>query len=113
MGIQFLPVDPALPALIEATRPDGGRLVTPFIPECQNDATLEQTRSELLHYKPGRRGVLKFTVRLSRVDIKPHQRVVFGKLFADDRGAESTVTCKLCGKCRAVRLPPHTRAVGL
>jgi hypothetical protein len=86
MGIQFLPVDPALPALIEATRPDGGRLVTPFIPECQNGATLEQTRSELLHYKPGRRGVLKFTVRLSRVDIKPHQRVVFGKLFADDRG---------------------------
>ena len=60
---------------------------TPFIPECQNGATLEQTHSELLHYKPGRRGVLKFTVRLSGATSKPHQRVVFGKLFADDRGA--------------------------
>jgi hypothetical protein len=88
MGVQFLPVDLALPALIEATRPDGGRLVTPFMPECQNGATLEQTHAELLHYKPGLRCVVKFTVRLSGVAGNPHQRVVFGKFFADDRGAE-------------------------
>ena len=87
MGIQFLPVDLTLPALIEATRPDGARLGTPFLPECQNGATPPQTRSELLHYKPGNRCVLKFTVRLSGTASKPHQRVVYGKIFADDRGA--------------------------
>lgn len=87
MGVQFLPVDLALPALIEATRPDGGRLGLPFIPECQNGATPQQTGSELLHYKPGRRGVLKFTVRLCGAGSHPQQRVVFGKLFADHRGA--------------------------
>lgn len=88
MGLQFLPVDVALPALIEATRPEGSRLVTPFIPECQNGATLEQARSELLHYKPGNRGVLKFTLQLSHTAGNQLQRVVFGKFFADDRGAD-------------------------
>jgi Phosphotransferase enzyme family len=87
MGVQFLPVDLALPALIETTRPDGGQLVAPFMAECQNGATLEQTCSELLHYKPGTRCVLKFTVQLVDAAGNPHQRVVFGKLFADDRGA--------------------------
>jgi hypothetical protein len=87
MGIQFLPVDLTLPALLEATRPDGARLGASFIPECQNGATLEQSHSELLHYKPGNRCVLKFTVHLSGADSNLHQRVVYAKIFADDRGA--------------------------
>ncbi len=87
MGVQFLPVDLALPALIEATQPDGGRLVTPFLSECQNGATLVQTHVELLHYRPGTRCVVKLTVQLSGVADTPQQRVVFAKLFADDRGA--------------------------
>jgi hypothetical protein len=87
MGVQFLPVDLALPALIEATQPDCRRLVAPFIPECQNGSTLEQIDSELLRYKPGTRCVLKFTLRLSDATGNLCQQVVFGKLFADDRGA--------------------------
>jgi hypothetical protein len=87
MGVQFLPVDLAVPALIEATQPDGGRLVTPFLPACQNGAALVQTHAELLHYRPGTRCVVKFTMQLSGVADTPQQRVVFAKLFADDRGA--------------------------
>jgi hypothetical protein len=87
MGLQFLPVDLALPALLEATQPDGGRLVTPFLPECQNGMTLAQTHAELLHYRSGRRCVVKLTVQLPGATGDLHQRVVFAKLFADDRGA--------------------------
>jgi hypothetical protein len=87
MGVQFLPVDLALPALLEATQPHGGRLVAPFLPECQHGTTLVQSHAELLHYRPGTRCVVKFTMQLSGTTGDLQQRVVFAKLFADGRGA--------------------------
>jgi hypothetical protein len=67
MGVQFFPVDLAMPSLLEVTRPDSGRLFSRFIPECRTGDTIEETQWQLVHYKPGDRCVLKFTVRLSSV----------------------------------------------
>jgi hypothetical protein len=87
MGIQFFPVDVALPSLIAVTRPDSSRLLSRFIPECREGATIEENRWELVHYKPGDRCVLKCTVRLSSADAVPFHRTVYVKIFADDGGA--------------------------
>jgi hypothetical protein len=87
MGVYFFPVDPALPALVEATRPDSGQLVAPFIPELGDGMRIEDTHTQPLNYKPGTRCVVKFTLWLSGPGGQQCRRVVYGKFFADDRGA--------------------------
>jgi hypothetical protein len=88
MGVYFFPVDPALPVLIEATRADSGQLVVPFIPEICDGMRLEETYTQPLNYKPGTRCVVRFTLRLAGTDGQQYQRVVYGKFFADERGAK-------------------------
>jgi aminoglycoside phosphotransferase (APT) family kinase protein len=86
MGVQFFPVDVAMPSLLAVTRPDSGQLLSRFIPECRAGATIEEVRWQLVHYKPGDRCVYKCTVRLSSVDEASFHRTVYVKLFADDGG---------------------------
>jgi hypothetical protein len=88
MGVYFFPVDPALPALIEATSADSGQLVAPFIPELCDGMHIKETQAQPLNYKPGTRCVVRFTLRLSGPGGQQRRRVVYGKFFADDRGAK-------------------------
>jgi hypothetical protein len=88
MGVYFFPVDPALPALVEATRADSWQLVVPFIPEICDGMRIEETYTQPLNYKPGTRCVVRFTLRLAGTDGQQCQRVVYGKFFADERGAK-------------------------
>jgi hypothetical protein len=87
MAAQFFPVDGALPSLLAVTQPDSGRLLSRFIPECCAGATIQETQWELVHYKPGERCVLKYTVRLSSAAAASFHRTVYAKIFSDDSGA--------------------------
>ncbi len=87
MVVQFFPVDVALPSLLAVTRPDNGQLLSRFIPECREGATIQETQWALVHYKPGDRCVLKFTVRLSGAGSDSYYRTVYAKLFRNDGGA--------------------------
>jgi hypothetical protein len=87
MVAQFFPVDVALPSLLAVTGPDSRQILSRFIPECRDGATITETRWELVHYKPGRRCVLKYTVRLSSAGAASYHRAVYAKVFANDSGA--------------------------
>jgi aminoglycoside phosphotransferase (APT) family kinase protein len=87
MGAQFFPVDLAMPSLLAVTQPDSGRLFSRLLPECCAGATIEETQWQLVHYKPGDRCVLKFTVRLSSVAKASFHRTAYVKIFADEGGA--------------------------
>jgi hypothetical protein len=87
MAAQFFPVDGALPSLMAVTQPDSSQLLSRFIPECCAGATIQETQWKLVHYKPGERCVLKYTVRLSSADATSFHRTIYAKLFSDDSGA--------------------------
>jgi hypothetical protein len=86
MGVQFFPIDVALPSLLAVTRPNSRRVLSRFIPECREGARVKETQWELVHYKPGERCVLKCTVRLSGTDGASFHRTVYAKFFDDDGG---------------------------
>jgi hypothetical protein len=87
MVAQFFPIDVALPSLMAVTQADCGRLLGRFIPEYRAGATIQETQWKLVHYKPGERCVLKYTVRLSSAAAASFHRTVYAKIFSDDSGA--------------------------
>ncbi|GEM_PF-3588381 len=89
MSLQVFPLDRRLPALLEMTGPGNEVLLAPFLSECRDGATIEQLATEVLHYKPRNRCVLRLTARLADPRRGPSERVVYAKIFADDRGAAS------------------------
>jgi hypothetical protein len=89
MSLQMIPLDRRLPALLEMTGPGNAEVLEPFLSECRNGATIEQIDAEVLHYKPRNRCVIRLTARLSGLPGGRGERVVYAKIFADDRGAAS------------------------
>jgi len=89
MSLLFFPVDPALPALVEATGAGASAILASHLPECSDGASVEDVVCEPKHYKPGARAVLRLCARLRTNGDAPLERVVYAKLFADDRGAQN------------------------
>jgi len=89
MGIQVFPVDPCLPAMVEMTRGGCGPIVAPFLPACHGGSSIRDVVSEVKHYKPASRSVLRLTVHFNPTDDGPSKQVVYAKIFSDDRGAEN------------------------
>lgn len=91
MTFQLFPVDVAMPALLEITRPDCGALLSPFLTECrEGGASVEGVRHEVKHYRPGDRCVLRLIIAL-RGPTGTTERVVYAKVFAgavDAQGIE-------------------------
>jgi aminoglycoside phosphotransferase (APT) family kinase protein len=89
MGLQFFPIDLGIPALVEVTGTETGRILAPHLPECRDGARVVRARAELHRHRPGRRCLLRVTLRLVGPAGESSTRVVFAKLFADDRGARA------------------------
>ena len=88
MGLQVHPFDRNLPVLLDVMRGDCGRLLAPFFPESRNGAVIERVEHQLADYKPANRCVLRLKVTLSPADGRRIERVVFAKIYSDDRIAE-------------------------
>ena len=86
MAVVLLPVDPALPGLAEITGPDGARLLSPYLTECRQGAKVAELHREFCRYRPWRSCVLRLAAGLTGVNGGPKGRVVYVKIFADDRG---------------------------
>lgn len=84
MALVVFPVDPALPALADLTRPEGGDLLARYVPECRQGAQLQGIDAKLRVYKPGVRAVLRIEATFAR---PAGRRAVFAKVFSDERGA--------------------------
>ena len=111
MVVQFFPVDVALPNLLAVTQPDSSRLLSRFIPECREGATVQETQWELVHYKPGERCVLKYTVRLSSTDAASFHRTVYARSSATIAVRPSMASCRSSGA--PLRLPAYAPAIRL
>ena len=93
MALRFFPVDPAMPSLLEVTRPDCGSLLAPFIADAREGATIERVAFDLKRYKPANRCVLRVTAQVARGRTRT-ERAVYIKFFSDDRGARIHRTFK-------------------
>ena len=109
MAVSLFPLDPALPALLELTRPEADRLISPFIAECRDGATIEQYDWELRHYKPSNRCVLRLVLDLAQPDGRRIERAVYAKIFADDRGEANHLNLlqlwQATLRCQHLRVP--------
>jgi hypothetical protein len=82
MEAHLLPVDLALPALLEFTGRRRCEILGAFLPECRSGTKVDEVETEVKQYKRGTRVVLRSRVHLTGGG----ERVVFLKVFADDRG---------------------------
>ena len=87
--LHAFPLDPGMPGLVEATDPSRmERRLGATLPSGLGGLTLQDCHAEVVRYVPGDRCVLRYELlwRLepSRRTVK---QVVYGKAYADDRGA--------------------------
>jgi hypothetical protein len=80
-------LDPVLPALAEVVGARGAARLAPHLDECRQGARIERLESELKHYKPLRRAVLRMTAWLAGPGVERAQRSFYVKIFQDERGA--------------------------
>ena len=84
MALLILPVDPALPGLVQITGPDRGRLLRRHLKDC-HDAIVRRADWTIRRYIPARRCELVFTIateaggELTKRDVRVY-------VFSDDRG---------------------------
>src|SRR5262245_43103849 len=88
MAVLLFPLDPSMPALAELTGSEGARMLEARLPECRAGARIEALSSELVHYKPFDRAVLKLRVTLAGRGADRSVRTVYAKCFADESGGE-------------------------
>ena len=86
MGLLVLPIDPALPGLVEITGNDRGRLLSPHLEECNGGGVVCQADWKVQRYRPARRCELLLDVTV-RAAGGLRQRRVLVTIYADDRGA--------------------------
>ena len=85
LALLFFPLDPALPGLAEITGNQGARFLAPVMSECRAGDPIARIDCSLVHYKPFKRAVLRIRVAFQGVR-GARERVVYAKLFADERG---------------------------
>jgi hypothetical protein len=109
VGLLFFPLDPALPALADVTGPSAPQLLAPHLPECRSGARIEGCSSELRHYKPKERAVLRMRVGFAEVNGALPSRNVYVKLFSDEHGSVShrqlCVLWEAARRARWLRVP--------
>lgn len=88
-AIFFSLLDPVLPGLAEVSGAQGGSILAPFLDECHAGGRIERIESELKHYKPLHRAVLRVTATFTGPGAIPAPRSFYVKLFGDGRGSES------------------------
>jgi hypothetical protein len=86
MGLLLLPVDPALPGLVEITGNQRGRLLTPHLDECNGGGVVRRADWRVHRYRPARRCELSLNVEVETAEGLRRRRVLV-TIYADDRGA--------------------------
>ena len=106
LALLFFPLDPALPALAEITGSQGAHLFAASLPECRGGERIERIDCTLVHYKPSKRAVLRIRAVLQGAR-GAGERIVYAKLFADERGAATfrNLTALWTAARTSLRLP--------
>ncbi len=86
MAAVLLPIDPALPGLAAITGREGAGLLSRHLVECRKGAKIAEVRREFCRYRPWRSCVLRLATSLAGSNGRPNGRIVYVKIFADDRG---------------------------
>ena len=86
MGLLLLPIDPALPGLVEITGKDRGKLLSPHLEECNGGGVVRRADWKVQRYRPARRCDLSLDVTVEAAGTL-RQCVVLVTIYADDRGA--------------------------
>jgi hypothetical protein len=109
LGLHVFPVDPELPAVLGVTHPQGMREPARFLHECRAGMEVDAAHAEVLHYKPGKRCVVRLALELSGGGRAPCRRVVYVKLFGDEHGAvvyrDMRALWELQTRSRCLRVP--------
>ncbi len=86
MALLLLPVDPALPGLVEITGHNRGRLLSPHLEECRRGGVVRRADWTVHRYQPVRRCELSLDVDVEAAG-SLRQRRVLVTIYADDSGA--------------------------